>query len=314
MVIKRSVRGAGLSLSVTEYGERGRPTVLLVHGFPDTSSVWRPVADRLSSDLHVVAYDVRGAGHSDVPANRNGYALGLLVEDLEVVLDQTSPDAPVHLVAHDWGSVQGWEAVTTRGLANRFASFTSISGPPLDHTGLWAQRQHVSLRPADLRQTLGQALHSSYIAYFHLPVLPELMVHWPGATDLWSAALHRMEHVPTDGHWPAATFGRDFAHGVDLYRANIRSRLRHPVARHTEVPVQLVVPLRDHYVRPTLLAGLEKWVSLMWRRPVDAGHWVIRTNSDDVARWVREVVAYVEDGTEATDLRGCRVALTRPAA
>ena len=75
MVIQRSVRGAGLSLSVTEYGERGRPTVLLVHGFPDTSSVWRPVADRLASDLHVVAYDVRGAGRSDVPANRNGYAL-----------------------------------------------------------------------------------------------------------------------------------------------------------------------------------------------------------------------------------------------
>ena len=115
MVIERRVRGAGLSLFVTEYGERGRPTVVLVHGFPDTSAVWEPVADRLASDLHVVAYDVRGAGRSDATRERDGYALATLVDDLDAVLDQTSPDAPVHLVAHDWGSVQGWEAVTTKG-------------------------------------------------------------------------------------------------------------------------------------------------------------------------------------------------------
>jgi len=312
MVIERRVRGAGLSLFVTEYGERGRPTVVLVHGFPDTSAVWGPVADRLGSDLHVVAYDVRGAGRSDAPAAREGYALPVLVDDLEAVVDQTSPDAPVHLVAHDWGSVQGWEAVTT-GLATRIASFTSVSGPPLDHAGLWARERH-SLRPADLRQTIGQALHSWYIAYFHLPLLPELMARSPRAAALWSAALHRVEHAPTDGLWPAATFGADFAHGVELYRANVRSRLRHPVARHTDVPVQLLVPLRDRYVRPALLSGLETWTSLMWRRPVEAGHWVIRTNPDDVARSVREVVAYVEDGTESADLRRWRVELTRPAA
>ena len=313
MVIERRVRGAGLSLFVTEYGERGRPTVVLLHGFPDTSAVWGPVADRLASDLHVVAYDVRGAGRSDAPGGRDGYALPMLVDDLDAVLDQTSPDAPVHLVAHDWGSVQGWEAVTTKGLATRIASFTSVSGPPLDHAGLWA-REHRSLRPVDVRQTIGQALHSWYIVYFHLPRLPELMARSARAADLWSAALHLMEHTPTDEHWPAATFGADFAHGVELYRANVCSRLRHPVARRTDVPVQLLVPLRDRYVSPALLSGLETWTSLMWRRPVGAGHWVIRTNPDDVARWVREVVAYVEDGTETPDLRRWRVELTRPAA
>ena len=313
MVSQRQVRAAGLSLSVTEYGERGRPTVVLVHGFPDTSSVWVPLAHRLSSELHVVAYDVRGAGHSGAPPSRGGYSLPRLVDDLEAVLDRTSPDAPVHLVAHDWGSVQGWEAVTTTGLANRFASFTSISGPPLEHVALWA-RAHRSLRPADLRETVGQALHSWYIAYFQLPWLPELMTRCFRATDLWAAALHRVEQAPTDGDWPAVTFGTDFAHGVDLYRANVHSRLRHPVARHTDVPVQLVVPLHDHYVRPALLDGLEAWASVMWRRPVDAGHWVMRTHPDQLAEWVWEVVAYSEEGNESADLRQYRVPLTPPSA
>ena len=237
----------------------------------------------------------------------------MLVDDLDAVLDQTSPDAPVHLVAHDWGSVQGWEAVTTKGLATRIASFTSVSGPPLDHAGLWA-REHRSLRPVDLRQTIGQALHSWYIAYFHLPRLPELTARSARAADLWSAALHLMEHAPTDGTGPPRPSARTSPTELELYRANVCSRLRHPVARHTDVPVQLLVPLRDRYVSPALLSGLETWTSLMWRRPVDAGHWVIRTNPDDVARWVREVVAYVEDGTETADLRRWRVELTRPAA
>ncbi len=155
---------------MNERGERGRPTVVLVHGFPDTSAVWIPLAERLAGEMHVVSYDVRGAGRSDVPASRAGYALPLLVEDLAAVVDQTSPDALVHLVAHDWGSVQGWEAVITRGLADRFASFTSMSGPPLDHAALWARR-HCSLNPGVLWQLLNQALHSWYIAYFQLPLL-----------------------------------------------------------------------------------------------------------------------------------------------
>ncbi|MGD0747037.1 MAG: alpha/beta fold hydrolase [Acidimicrobiales bacterium] len=313
MVMQARIRGAGLSLSVTERGERGSPTVVLVHGFPDTSSVWRPVAERLAAELHVVSYDVRGAGRSDAPTDRAGYALPLLVEDLAAVVDGTSPDAPVHLVAHDWGSIQGWEAVTTRGLADRFASFTSISGPPLDHAALWARR-HRTLNPGDLRQMLTQALHSWYIAYFGIPLLPELMTRSPRVATLWAAALHRVEHAQTDGNWPAPTFGVDFSHGVELYRANVFGRMRRPVARRTEVPVQLIVPGHDRYVTPALLDGLEEWTSLMWRRPVDAGHWVIRSNPDGVAAWVREVVSYVEDGVESDALRRHRIRSIPPAA
>jgi pimeloyl-ACP methyl ester carboxylesterase len=312
MVTQARVRGAGLSLSVNERGERGRPTVVLVHGFPDTSAVWIPLAERLAGELHVVSYDVRGAGRSDIPANRADYALPLLVEDLAAVVDQASPDAPVHLVAHDWGSVQGWEAVITRGLADRFASFTSLSGPPLDHAALWARR-HRSLNPGDLWPVLNQALHSWYIAYFGLPLLPELMTRNHRVADLWAAALHRIERAQTDGNWPAPTFGSDFSHGVELYRANVYRRMRRPAAGRTEVPVQLVVPTHDRYVTPALLDGLEAWTSLMWRRPVDAGHWVIRTNPDGVAAWVHEVVSFVEDGVESEGLRRHKVS-TRPAA
>lgn len=294
MCASRRVGGArGLSLAVTEDGDREWPTVLLVHGFPDTSAVWDPVVERLMDSFHVVRYDVRGAGQSGVPPNRSGYALPLLVEDMVAVVEATSPDRPVHLVAHDWGSIQGWDAVTTEAVAARFASYTSISGPPLDHAGLWA-RHHRSLRPSDLFRSVRQVLHSWYIAFFHLPRVPELMARANRATRLWARALHRIEHAPTDERWPASTFNADFAHGVELYRANVRGRILHPEARHTDVPVQLVIPLRDRYVTSALLDGLEDWTSELRRRPVDAGHWVIRTNPDIVVAAIREFVAYVD--------------------
>jgi pimeloyl-ACP methyl ester carboxylesterase len=290
---------------VSERGTGAGPTVVLVHGFPDTSAVWNPVADRLASDHHVVSYDVRGAGNSEDPGSRAGYRLPLLVDDMVAVLEHTSPGSPVHLVAHDWGSIQGWEAVTTKGVAHRFASYTSISGPPLDHAALWVRR-HRSLDPVRVGPVLQQGLHSWYIAFFHLPLLPPLMMRPRRANQLWAAVLHR-EGVPTDDRWPAPTLGSDFAHGVDLYRANVGDRMRHPRAGHTDVPVQLIVPTRDRYVSPPLLEGLEEWASLMWRRPADGGHWLIRSHPDDVARWVREVVASVECRREPERLRSLRV-------
>jgi pimeloyl-ACP methyl ester carboxylesterase len=132
----RRVTGAGgVELAVYEAGDPAAPTVVLVHGYPDNAEMWQPVVDHLADRFHVVTYDTRGAGVSDAPNTTADYRLGLLVEDLAAVADATSPDRPVHLAGHDWGSVQAWEAVTTDRMAGRIASYTSMSGPCLDHTG-----------------------------------------------------------------------------------------------------------------------------------------------------------------------------------
>jgi len=280
--------------------------VVLVHGFPDTSAVWAPVAQLLAaSGFHVVAYDVRGAGDSGVPKNQFGYALPVLIEDMAAVIAEVSPDSPVHLVGHDWGSIQGWEAVTSGHLAGRIAAFTSISGPPLEHAALWARR-HRTRRIADLRLAMRQAAHSWYIALFHLPLLPELVTAGVRARHGVADALNRQGQPPKE---PTrhSTRGDDFAHGLGLYRANVRQRFRHPTAKFTEVPVQIIVPMADRYVTPPLLDGLEAWSPLVWRRQSEAGHWIIRTHPEQVATWVREVIAYVQDGSESDDLARSRV-------
>ncbi len=64
---ERRVLTGGVELCVAELGDPGRPTVVLVHGYPDSKEVWSRVAPRLAERFHVVAYDVRGTA---VPRRR----------------------------------------------------------------------------------------------------------------------------------------------------------------------------------------------------------------------------------------------------
>ncbi|MQA15323.1 MAG: alpha/beta fold hydrolase [Pseudonocardiaceae bacterium] len=106
----------GVLLQVHESGRRGGPTVVCVHGYPDDHTAWGGVAAELAPRYHVVSFDVRGAGGSGQPRNRAAYRLDQLAADLTAVIDAASPDRSVHLLAHDWGAIQVWHALTGESL------------------------------------------------------------------------------------------------------------------------------------------------------------------------------------------------------
>ncbi|MGK5552100.1 SDR family oxidoreductase [Actinomadura kijaniata] len=304
----RKVRGDGVDLAVYEQGDPRRPTVLLMHGYPDTHAVWDEVAAELAERYHVVRYDVRGAGASSRPFGRRRYTFSYLMADMRAVLDATAPDRKVHLVGHDWGSIQGWEAACT--MPDRFASFTSISGPCLDHVAHLTRRALRRPTPRDLRRSLGQALRSWYIYFFQTPLLPETL--WrAGMARPFARALEAGEGVrPRAGH-PARTLPRDGAAGVGLYRANMTQRLRRPLDRRTSVPTQVIVPTRDLFVSPHLVAGLDARAPHLSLRTIDAGHWVVRSHPEVIARWIGEHITGATGGTlttaEARALRRAKV-------
>src|SRR5918996_6280533 len=152
----RMVRSGEARLAVRENGDLAGPTIVLVHGFPDTGAMWDGVVDELAGRFRVITYDLRGFGDSTGPRGRAAYAIPRLVEDLVAVLDAVSPGRPVHLVGHDWGSIFSWDAVTDPALRDRFASYTSISGPPLDHAGHWLRARLRRPTPRALAQILRQ--------------------------------------------------------------------------------------------------------------------------------------------------------------
>ncbi|MFE5737479.1 SDR family oxidoreductase [Streptomyces celluloflavus] len=296
------MRTGGVELCVAELGDPALPTVMLVHGYPDSKEVWSEVARGLAARFHVVLYDVRGCGRSTAPRPlRGGFTLEKLTDDFLAVADAVSPDRPVHLVGHDWGSVQSWEFATVRRTEGRIASFTSMSGPSLDHFGHWIKKRMTRPTPRRTAQLLGQGAKSWYVYLLHTPVLPELAWRGPLGRS-WPGILRRIEKVP-DGGYPTASLPGDAAHGAWLYRDNIRARLRRPRAdAYAHCPVQLINPTGDAFLSQRLYDDLEQWAPQLVRRTLPAKHWVPRTRPDQLVSWITEFVNAKEEGDPAKEV------------
>ncbi|MEU5566202.1 alpha/beta fold hydrolase [Micromonospora musae] len=79
------------------------PTVVLLHGYPQTWYSWRKVMPELSRRYTVVAPDLRGAGGSDAPAD--GYDKKSLARDVHGLLAQLGLDESVRMIGHDIGAM-----------------------------------------------------------------------------------------------------------------------------------------------------------------------------------------------------------------
>lgn len=294
----RSVEGCdGLKLAVQERGRRSGPTVVLVHGYPDDHAVWDLVAEQLAVDHHVVTYDVRGAGDSGVPTHRGGYRLERLIGDLVAVVDAVSPEASVHVAAHDWGSIQAWSAMVDPSArrrsdgTQRFASFTSMSGPGLEHVANWMQARRAPGR-GRWTQAARQAASSWYIYAFHTPLAGLAWRH--GLAKRWPDVLRDSEDVIIDDRWPGPRLADDASRGIGLYRANMFQTASRPRAVSTDVPVQLIVAAGDPFVSPRLLDGIEDIATDLTRLDVPGGHWLPRSQPLAVAGWIAEHLAAVD--------------------
>jgi len=281
------VTSGDLTLYAVAEGKPDATPLVLVHGYPDNHTVWDKVATELKQDYLVIRYDVRGAGRSDKPGKTRDYRMTLLAQDLKAVVNALIPGRPFHLIAHDWGSIQSWETVTTGALEGRIRSYTSISGPCLDHVGYWIREQITAPRSGGTAKVLKQFASSWYVFMFQLPLLPETL--WNAGLDrLWPGILKKYEQV-SDAEFSTHQKA-DGRHGVNLYRANFLPKLLRPEARKADCPVQIILPTRDTYVGPQLAEQLSRWTGKLTLHEIDAPHWAPLTQPEAVSQSVREFV------------------------
>lgn len=294
----------GVPLAVHRYSEfdPGRPSVLAVHGYPDNHRIWDGVAEKLVPRYNVAAYDVRGAGESGCPASRSGYALEQLVTDLDSVIDSLGV-GQVHLLAHDWGSVQGWAAVSDRRLARKIASFTSISGPHLPAAGRFLRSVRT---PRSAAEVAGQVMSSGYLGLLLCPRVPELAFRSGLGVKVVEAA-ERIGQTSTLSRRvrPPRAIG-DYVNGLSLYRENLPGPLVSPGdgLPEIEVAVQVLVPGKDVFIKPPL----QRYIGAIPQGgrviPIQGGHWVVTSRPDVVARLTGE---WIDQAVEGDSPRGASV-------
>src|SRR3954453_1996810 len=147
-----------LVFDVRDAGPADGDPVVLLHGFPQDASAFDRLSPVLhSAGIHTLAPDQRGYSPGARPEGRSAYALREVVDDVLALLDAAGLQN-AHVVGHDWGGVAAWALAAWHPW--RVRTLTALSVP---HPAAMAQAMVHS----------DQALRSSYMGFFQLPVVPE---------------------------------------------------------------------------------------------------------------------------------------------
>ncbi|MBD2354572.1 alpha/beta hydrolase [Tolypothrix sp. FACHB-123] len=148
----------GVKLHYVTQGES--PLLLMLHGFPEFWYSWRHQIPEFAPYFKVVALDLRGYNDSDQPKKKSAYVMDEFVKDIAGVIQGLGYETCV-LVGHDWGSAIAWNFAYTYPEMLEKLIILNLPHPAKFAQGLL---------------TLQQLIRSSYIFFFQLPWLPELLI------------------------------------------------------------------------------------------------------------------------------------------
>jgi epoxide hydrolase 4 len=277
----------GITLSCRAAGERGRPVLMFLHGFPEGAFVWDALLEHFAraenGGYRCVAPNLRGFEHSSQPADVKAYRPKYLVQDISALIEIEG--APLDcLVAHDWGGAVAWNVANQLPqLAKRLAIINS------PHPGTFLR---------DLQASPKQQAASAYMNFLIQPDaeqvlrendyrrLWEFFTRWGGAPWLTDSVKEQYRAV-----WDASLNG-----GLNYYRASpLRPpRPGDPAAAAVTLPREMLTinlptlvlwGMEDAALPPNLIEGLDQYIPQLTLEKVEgASHWIIHERPELVVQ------------------------------
>ena len=137
----------GITLSCRSAGEKGRPVLVFLHGFPEAAFVWDDLlmhfAHPENGGYRCIAPNLRGFEQSSAPDDVASYRPKHLVQDIAALINLEGGQIEC-LVAHDWGGALAWNlAARTPKLMKKLAIINS------PHPGTFLRElQHSTIQQA----------------------------------------------------------------------------------------------------------------------------------------------------------------------
>jgi pimeloyl-ACP methyl ester carboxylesterase len=285
-VSARNVTAAETRFLVRETGSGPGTPILLLHGVPETSAVWRQVQPALAAGRRVLAADLPGLGGS---AYGGPFDIPSIADQVVALLESELPGQPVDVVGHDWG---GMVALHVAG-----------SRPDLVRRLVVANAPYGNVNP----------LRAAHIPVFALPLVPELIFRLGGARVvdfMLRAAWRSTARLDPDvrAEYVAAYTAPDkVAAMLGYYRAAARpavaalARLGDPSPEPPRVTTDQVLVLWGA-ADPVLPVGVGEGVvaaigsqCVMVTIP-GAGHFVIEEDTDTVISVLQDFLADSREG------------------
>ncbi|XKL64990.1 hypothetical protein PGB90_005076 [Kerria lacca] len=201
-----------IKLHYVEKGDRTKPLMLFLHGFPDFWFSWRHQIKYFSSNYWTVAVDLRGFGESEKPIGINQYKIKYLINDIKNLITALGKEKCV-LVSQDWGSVISWYFLLK--YSNMIEKYVVLNVPPMyTFTVSWKQ-----------------IFLSWYTVFFQIPYFPELYFSLKDFR-MMDYVLFFLNEKEKEAY--KFTFGKPGAltYGINYYRANLMKILFYKKTKH----------------------------------------------------------------------------------
>lgn len=272
----------GITLSCRAAGEKGRPVLMFLHGFPEAAFVWDVLLEHFAQPenggYRCVAPNLRGFERSSAPAEVTAYRAKFLVQDIAALIAiEGGPLAC--LVAHDWGGAVAWNlAASQPQLMDKLAIINS---------------PHPATFVRELQNSAAQQATSSYMNFLCRPDAEKLLAE-DDYRRLWAFFIN-MGATSGPHAWLTESvkqqyrevWGMGLRGGCNYYRASpLRPATpKDPAASAISLPKEMftvTLPtlvlwgMGDIALPPVLIDGLEEYVPQMQlERIEDATHWIV---------------------------------------
>lgn len=272
----------GITLSCRTAGEKGRPVLMFLHGFPEAAFVWDGLlayfAHPDNGGYRCIAPNLRGFERSSAPADVSAYRAKFLVQDIAALIALEGGHLAC-LVAHDWGGAVAWNL--------------AASQPALMDQLVIINSPHPSTFLRELQHSPAQQAASAYMNFLCRPDAEKLLAEddyrrlWAffvnmGATSGPHAWLTESVRQQYRDAWRLGLQG-----GCNYYRASplrpatakdpAASAISFPKEMFTvQLPTLVIWGLDDIALPPALIAGLDDFVLQMQLEKVEgATHWIV---------------------------------------
>lgn len=273
---------SGHRLFYREAGPSGAPAVVLLHGFPASSFMFRHLIPLLADRYRVIAPDHLGFGLSDAPpVDRFEYTFDALAGLTAELLTELGADRYA-LYVHDYGAPVGWRlaladqqvvtAIVTQNGNGYEAGFAQDFWAPV--------REYWQERNPRTEAGVRQALTREAIRWQYLHGVPDESLVSP---DTWEHDLAQVSR-PGNDLVQLALFA-DYAGNLPLYPK------LHAWLRDSGVPVLAVWGRNDEIFRPEGALAFAQDAPRADIHLLDGGHFLLESNLDLAATLIRDFLA-----------------------
>ena len=265
------------SFGFREYGKPTDPSLIMIHGWPETSYCWHHTAIHLQDSYHIIAVDLRGAGGSNRELDKSKYAKDQLALDIISMLDELKVD-DFYLVGHDWGGGVAQEMEFK--ISSRIKKLCIINFPIITNQKGQAAAYKI----------LGQKLFYPfwYQFFLNLRELPEALIE--GKEDAWVRFFMRgmVNDIPEESiqaYIDSYKIKGSITCSANIYRtmASDIKRWNTLQGKMIESPTLIIHGTKDPVIIKEYFEGAEDRITDFQMKSIETGHFVMDEKPKEVS-------------------------------